>query len=1121
MITDPSIRDQAYQYFLEEAPELLETIEQELYAINDGSIELSERPLRVNKLMRATHTLKGGAANVGLETIKTVAHSMEDVFKALYNPELEIDRETQKLLYASYDCLRIPLTAEFSQTPIDRDEILDRAAVIFAQLQEIFGDYLQGQDAFPTSEELGLDVVESFFESVVPERIQELVTVLATKDNDKIAEVLRSQADIFLGLAESLNLPGLGEIAQTIITALDLHPDLATEITQAAIANFKQAQQQVANGDRERGGEPSVELQEFTGAIEATSESSTTVESIAQKSEENSEAIDWNESFFETEESESDETDAESLFATPIKELETRESDPTNPTSDDEAEARENSYLDFPEEVFAEAETGNFNFGAEDDSENSSELMTEIWGEEAVSDLPITNISNQNHQPEVEDKSQDGQDNNDEIQAEYITVETVKPAIASPTEISSREVRKSQFSSTVKQKKAATKSKPAVNQTVRVNLDSLERLNDLIGELLINQNKNVLKDEQIYSLVQQLQEKIDYNEQIVNELLNIAEEVSLAPQQQQILQELPIKLQQISPNTISNYTQKTCLTSEQDTPEAKINQLLQLALTSNSDLATIADKIKNYNNQAKRSTHKQQKMLLNMRDELIETRMSPIGRLFNRFPRLLQQLSLTHDKQAELNIVGSHILIDKTIEEKLYDPLLHLVRNSFDHGLEFPDERDRLGKPTTGTVFLKAYYQGSQTIIEVGDDGQGINIEKIKQRGIEKNLLTSEQAHRLSKSQLLELLFEPGFSTADKVSDLSGRGVGLDVVRSQIEEMNGTISIESVPGQGTTFALKIPLTLTIAKLMLTEAAGMTYALLIDAIARIILPTSNQVQMFDGQKVLHWQTENEVELIPVRRLSQLIEYPRTISKMTTTLESSLNNPILLLHRSEGLIGLEVDKIAGEQELVIRPLGSTIIPPRYIYGCSVLKDSSLTLVIDGVALLKDAQYRHNSVSQRAFLADFSQVSLPSLPSSSEPPQQLPPATATSSIPKTLLVVDDSSSLRKTIAMSLEKVCPSVIQADNGINALTELKKSGQVELVVCDLEMPLMNGFQFLKALRQNPEHDHIPVIILTSRDSDKHRQLALELGASDYLVKPCPEQELLATINHIMRKTSSK
>ena len=332
--------------------------------------------------------------------------------------------------------------------------------------------------------------------------------------------------------------------------------------------------------------------------------------------------------------------------------------------------------------------------------------------------------------------------------------------------------------------------------------------------------------------------------------------------------------------------------------------------------------------------------------------------------------------------------------------------------------------------------------------------------------------------------------------------------------MDGTISIESTPGQGTTFSLQIPLTLTIAKLMLTKSAGMTYALLIDAIERIILPTSKEVQIFEGQKILHWPTKDDVEMIPVRQLSGMIEYPRTIAQMEES-ESSLNNPILLLRRQDGYVGLEVDRVLGEQELVIRPLGSAIIPPRYIYGCSVLKDSSLTLVVDGAALLKDSQYRSNAMSQRAFLGGTSLQALPG--ASVSQAQQLPPASssATQAMPQTLLVVDDSNSLRRTIAMSLEKVSKQVLQADNGINALTELKKSGEVELVVCDLEMPLMNGFQFLKAVRNDPNYKNLPVIILTSRDSDKHRKLALELGAAAYLVKPCPEQELIATIRTVI------
>lgn len=1116
MITDPSIRDQAYQYFLEEAPELLETIEQELFAINDGDIELSDRPLRVNKLMRATHTLKGGAANVGLETIKTVAHSMEDVFKALYNPELEIDLQTKKLLYASYDCLRIPLTAEFSKAPIDREEILNRAAGIFAELTEIFGDYLSGQDAFPTSEELGLDVVQSFFESVVPERIQELSVALSEGNPEIMTEVLQSQAEIFLGLSESLNLSGLGDIAQTIITALEVNPDQVKKITEAAIANLQQAQYQVMEGDRDRGGEPSPELQKFTGNLEAQEDNQEQL--IADNSIDADAESMFAEAIVTEEEDVRDIFGSESLGSDFSIVANDQEEDQdifgSQPLEDDfnnitnSVEEKEDQDI-FGSESLGEEFTGivpsesvdndNIDSFFEDEDENSGELMTQIWGSEEVSDDLVQESSSS--QPQ-------------EMEASLVPT-PAKPAkqkVAPPQEISTRDVRKSRFGNYIKKNEQQGAKTNKASKTVRVNLESLEKLNDLVGELLINQNRNILKDEQIGQFVEQLLDKISYSEQIVNELIETVDEVCLSPQQQQLLKELPAKLNSITKTQSKNYKSVLPASSLQNS-EARLNELLELTSTGNSELATIAERIKNYNKQTRRDTQKQQRMLLNMRDELIETRMSPIGRLFNRFPRLLKQLSVTHDKNAELNITGSHILIDKTIEEKLYDPLLHLVRNSFDHGLENPTERAKTDKPEMGTVFLRAYYQGSQTVIEVGDDGKGINIERIKQTGIDKGLISAEQAAVTPPSQLLELLFEPGFTTAEKLSDLSGRGVGMDVVRSQIEEMNGTISIESTPGKGTTFSLQIPLTLTIAKLMLTKAAGITYALLIDAIERIILPTSKEVQIFEGQKILHWPTQDDLEMVPVRQLSSMIEYPRTIHKMQES-ESSLNNPILLLRRQNGFIGLEVDQVLGEQELVIRPLGSAIIPPRYVYGCSVLKDSSFTLVIDGAALLKDSQYRSNTMSQRAFLGGTSFQALPSS-------KQLPPAAtsqASASMPQTILVIDDSHSLRRTIAMSLEKVCQQVLQADNGINALTELKKSGKVEFVVCDLEMPLMNGFQFLKAAKNNPEYQNLPIIILTSRDSDKHRQLAMELGASAYLVKPCPEQELIGTITQIMQST---
>lgn len=1130
MITDPNIRDQAYQYFLEEAPALLETIEEEIFALNSDSLDAKTRPLRVNTLMRATHTLKGGAANVGLETIKTVAHSMEDVFKALYNPDLVIDAEVKKLLYESYECLRIPLTAEFSKTTINRAEILDRTATVFAQLQEKFGDYLIDQDAFPTSAELGLDVVESFFQAVIPERIQELSTALATANSQHIAEVLQSQADIFIGLAESLELPGFAEIAKTILAALQQYPEQAEEIAELAIANLQQAQQQVLNGDRTRGGEPSEALLQLLNPSVSEEPEATT-------------PSDYNQVQTTSE--------LEELWLTPSQEIDNSEQD--EPFIDvDVAEADDSwgesiSYSGTDLELLTTSSSELRTEASSLEEDNSSELLSEIWGEEIVSEpqsiddtiIQTDEINQQETQPQIVEEIIAPQPQLPEPEPslveeivnsqeeESIAQVTVESHLNQPKTIdvdSQSNLSLANQPTTIARigniNKQSLSSKTLNNQTVRVNLESLEKLNDLIGELLINQNQNVAKDEEIYHAIQNLIEQINQNEQIINQLIDFADEISLSEQQQKILQELPEKLTQITNQ--SNFLIKSSQKIERD---KQLNQLLQQATESNSQLARIADHLKNSNKQSRSNVQKQQRMLLNMRDELIETRMSPLGRIFNRFPRLIEQLSTSYDKQVDLKISGSHVLVDKAVEEKLYDPLLHIIRNAFDHGIESTVTRSQNGKLPKGTIELRAYYQGNQTIIEVKDDGQGLNLEKIKKRGIERKLITPQQANSSVPSQLLELLFEPGFSTADRVSDLSGRGVGLDVVRSQIEAINGAIAIKSTPNYGTIFALQIPLTLTIAKLMLTQANGMTYALLIDSIERIVIPTSNQVKIFEGQKVLHWEHDCNTEIIPVRKLSSLMEYCRTTPSVADSSQENEYKPILLLHRQGGLLGLEVDRVLGEQELVIRPLGSAIAPPRYVYGCSILKDSSLTLVIDGAALHRESEYRSLSLNQRSFLGSRTQ---PALPPESEQSQPLLGSVQADSledtaeaVSQTLLVVDDSSSLRQTIAMSLQKISNQVIQAENGLKALEKLHQSGEIGLVVCDLEMPFMNGFQFLKAIRQNNNFSNVPVIILTSRDSEKHRKLALELGAAAYLIKPYQEEELLNTIVTILKARNLK
>jgi chemotaxis family two-component system sensor histidine kinase/response regulator PixL len=443
---------------------------------------------------------------------------------------------------------------------------------------------------------------------------------------------------------------------------------------------------------------------------------------------------------------------------------------------------------------------------------------------------------------------------------------------------------------------------------------------------------------------------------------------------------------------------------------------------------------------------------------------------------------------------------------------VHLVRNAFDHGIETPDVRRQHGKAEQGKIEIRAYHQGSQTIIEVRDDGRGVNLERIRTKALEMGLLTPEQAATTDPSQLLELLFEPGFSTASQVSQLSGRGVGLDVVRAQLRSLKGSVTLTSEPGQGTVFTLRIPLTLTIAKLLVCFIGTNAFAFPSDSIAEILIPQPEQVKQSGGKRFLHWQGQ----IVPTYHLSQLLRYacplPETQPSQALAAVPTPDDwasPMLLLEQDDQMLALEVDRLVTEQELVIKPFGGAIAPPSYVYGCTILGDGCLMPVIDAAGLL-------NAFFSESKITTFN--SLPSLPVDEVQADAAFSSPTAPSLPKnvhTVLVVDDSITVRQTLALTLQKADYRVLQARDGREAINQLQQNTNIHLVICDVEMPNMNGFEFLSHRRQDPQLSQAPVVMLTSRSSDKHRQLAMHLGAKNYFTKPYIEQEFLTAIKNII------
>jgi chemotaxis family two-component system sensor histidine kinase/response regulator PixL len=337
--------------------------------------------------------------------------------------------------------------------------------------------------------------------------------------------------------------------------------------------------------------------------------------------------------------------------------------------------------------------------------------------------------------------------------------------------------------------------------------------------------------------------------------------------------------------------------------------------------------------------------------------------------------------------------------------------------------------------------------------------------------------------------------------------------------------VQSLPNQGTTFILKIPFSMTTDQLMLVQAGGTIYALLLESIEKILLPSAVSIKEFEGKKVLYWSTGIDEHMISIRKLSELIYYAGSFkssatlqNKLATDSIGTMMNPVLLLRHNQELFGLEVDQIIGEQELVIRPLGPTITPPKYVYGCSNLANGTLILVIDTSVLL-DSYKMQAAIDVMVLPTDSAskKKALPMATSTMQYPLLPTPTTDGESkhkTPKVVLVVDDAISLRQTLCLTFQKSGYQVLQAQNGVEALEQLQQHPEVQVVISDLEMPRMNGFEFLSHIRQDPKLADKPVVILTSRSTEKHRQLAQALGATAYITKPYLEHEFLATVESL-------
>ena len=1034
MAINPDIRDQAYQFFVEEAPELLQVLEAGLLTLRQ-----QRSTAKVHDLMRAAHSLKGGAASVELEAIATLAHRLENILKALYSETLEIDADLESLLLQAYDCLRLPLIEQITTGAFNQEAALEIADPIFSQLEERCGDLLRADSYFPSSTDLGIDMVSAIFEVDIAQGLEHLAKIVSHPQDYEVAGELRAQVEVFGGFAEFLNLPGFGAIAKAVEQALAAHPSDALEIARLALTDFERGRQIVLDHDRTQEIGPSTALEAW-----ANTDSMTTIDTIALGD------------------------------IQPI------------------SEAGESA-----EELAIAISQLQNTFG---DASSRAEVIQPISSSTFQEDLTILPVDRNLDQPQAG-------------QLLHLNQNTDGIVQSSQAELSPASDQTSQDPASKQQIELSVVS----NLTVRVDAERLERMNNLVGELAINRDGLALQSDQLQGSLKELLSRFSQLQKLLHHLGKLSDQMLIAPERIHSNRKPGLEKEGETAKSAFADTHYSLLASfaspefdplEMDSYGALQTQVQEI-LESMMQIEETVQDITLFSRQPHQMLTQQRQMLIHLRDEIMQARMLPLSEILNRFHRILRDLSTAHQKPVRLTLIGAEVLVEKAILEKLYDPLLHLLRNAFDHGIEPKEIRQQCEKPEQGEIVIRAYHRGNQTIIEFKDDGQGLNLEQIQKRALELGLLSSEQLAVTPASRLYELIFEPGFSTVRQANKLSGRGVGLDVVRSQLRSIKGKVMVASSSQQGTMFTLQVPLTLTIANLVVCLIGNTALALPTDSIEEVITPKAGETRQSGTQRFIYWQEK----ITPIYRLADLVNYhcslpdsASTKSLLVVPAPLTWELPLLILSQEHQVFALEVDTLVTEQEMVIKPFSSALTPPSYVYGCTILADGSLVPVIDGAALLSLTQ------EQRKMPTDE-----PELPASTKQNalfSKLSTITRTDQSP-TVLVIDDAASLRRTLALTLEKAGYRVLQAQDGWEAIDHLKRSSSVELVICDIEMPNMSGFEFLNYRRQDPQLSSIPIAMLTSRSNEKHRWLAMQLGATAYFTKPYLEQEFLAALKNIL------
>ncbi|HEY9052555.1 MAG TPA: response regulator, partial [Gammaproteobacteria bacterium] len=476
-----------------------------------------------------------------------------------------------------------------------------------------------------------------------------------------------------------------------------------------------------------------------------------------------------------------------------------------------------------------------------------------------------------------------------------------------------------------------------------------------------------------------------------------------------------------------------------------------------------------------------------LQEGLMRTRMVHFGGLGSRLRRIVRQTARELDNDVELEIQGETSEVDRTVLDRIVAPLEHMLRNAVSHGMESPEKRKALGKPEIGKIIISVDRSGGDVVIKVIDDGRGIDVDAVRKRAVERGLLDADS--KISDHDVLQFIMQPGFSTAEKVTQISGRGVGMDVVDSEIKQLGGVLEIDTAKGKGTTFTIRLPLTLAINQALLVSAGEEIYAVPLNSIEGVVRLSGPELQMFYDSKDSAYQFAGAT--YELKNLGYLLSGMQQDYSKNAQLY-----PVLLARVGDQRVAIHVDELMGRREIVVKPVGPQINTVRGISGATILGDGRVVLILELHTLVFGGSLFH--VTEQEVEAERPVVT----------------KVAEKHREPLVMVVDDSITIRKVTERMLSRHGMQVMTAKDGVDAVAKLQDTIP-DIMLLDIEMPRMDGYEVATHVRNDDRLKDLPIIMITSRTGTKHRDKAMEIGVNKYLGKPYQEDDLVQNITELL------